>query len=341
MFLIENYWLAVCGFIFCMVCWGSWSNTQKLAAKTWRFELFYWDFVLGLVLTALLWGFTAGSFGEQGRTFTEDLSQADSHSIFYAMLGGAVWNLGNLLLVAAIAVAGMSVAFPIGGGLAWLGGIIFNFIIEAKGGAEIKSLPTTMLFAGVAVIFIAIVLTMLAYKKLASQQKKPSMAGIVLSVLAGLFIAFFYGFVVKSLDPVLVTGGAGNLGPYSGVLFFTLGAFLTTFIFNPFFMAKPVEGPPVAIKQYFTGNMKTHLIGVLGGLIWASGMVVSFMAVGAGDPAVSYALSNAAPVVAILWGVFVWKEFRGAPKGTNSLLAIMFFLFLVGLVVITASKVMG
>ncbi len=339
MFIIHNYWVAICAFVFCMFCWGSWSNTQKLAAKTWRFELFYWDFVLGLVLTSLLWGFTAGSFGESGRTFVEDLGQADTQSILYALLGGTVWNLGNLLLVAAIAVAGMAVAFPIGGGLAWLGGIIFNYIIEVRGGGDLRSLPTAMLFIGVAIIFIAIALTMAAYKRLATQQKKPSTAGIVLSVLAGFFIAFFYGFVVKSMDPTIVTGGAGNLGPYSGVLFFTLGAFITTFIFNPFFMRKPVEGPRVTMREYFTGNLKTHLIGILGGVIWASGMVVSFMAVGSGDPAVSYALSNAAPVVAILWGVFVWKEFKGAPKGTNKLLAVMFTLFLIGLVVITASKV--
>ncbi len=339
MFLIENYWLAVCAFIFCMTCWGSWSNTQKLAAKNWRFELFYWDFVLGLVLTALVWGFTAGSFGEQGNSFWTDLKQADTQSISYAMLGGLVWNIGNLLLVAAIAVAGMSVAFPIGGGIAWLGGIIFNFIIEVNGGAEHETLPTSMLFMGVAIIFIAIALTMVAYKRLASQQKKPSAKGILLSVLAGLAIAFFYGFVVKSLKPDFVSGGEGNLGPYSAVLFFTLGAFVTTFIFNPFFMKKPVEGEPVKMKEYFTGNLKTHSTGVLGGLIWASGMVVSFMAVGSADPAVSYSLSNAAPVVAILWGVFVWKEFKGAPKGTNGILAIMFVLFLIGLVVITASKV--
>ena len=341
MVLIGNYWLAVCAFVFCMTCWGSWSNTQKLAAKTWRFELFYWDFVTGLVLTAILWGLTLGSTGEHGRSFLADLQQADAQSIFYAMLGGTVWNIGNLLLVAAIAVAGMAVAFPIGGGIAWLGGIIFNYIIEVLGGAEQKTLPTAMLFIGVAVIFIAIALTMVAYKKLATQQKKTSTAGIILSVLAGLFIAFFYGFVVKSLDPQFVTGGTGNLGPFNGVFFFTLGAFLTTFIFNPFFMKKPVEGEPVTMKQYFTGNFKTHLIGVLGGLIWASGMAVSFMAVGAGDPAVSYALSNAAPVVAILWGIFVWKEFKDAPEGTNRILAIMFILYLIGLGVITASKVIG
>jgi glucose uptake protein len=339
MVLIENYLFAVFGFVFCMTCWGSWSNTQKLAAKTWRFELFYWDFVIGLVLTALFWGFTLGSMGEHGRTFWVDLQQAGMQSIFYAMLGGTVWNIGNLLLVAGIDVAGMAVAFPIGGGLAWLGGIIFNYIIEVLGGAEQRTLPTMMLFIGVAIIFVAIYLTMVAYKKLASQQKQTSSKGIVLSVFAGIFIAFFYGFVVKSLDPQFVTGGTGNLGPYSGVLFFTLGAFVTTFIFNPFFMKKPVRGEPVSMKQYFAGNFKTHLIGVLGGLIWASGMVVSFMAVGAGNPAVSYALSNAAPVVAILWGVFVWKEFKGAPQGTNRILAIMFTLFLIGLAVITASKV--
>jgi len=340
MFLIENYWLAVCAFVFCMICWGSWSNTQKLAAKTWRFELFYWDFVLGLVLTALLWGFTAGSFGSEGTSFWADLKEADGQSILYAMIGGTVWNLGNLLLVAAIAVAGMSVAFPIGGGIAWLGGIIFNYIIEVRGGAKLESLPKSMLFSGVVIIFVAIALTMVAYKRLASQQKKPSTMGIILSVLAGLFIAFFYGFVVKSLDPVFVTGGTGNLGPYSGVFFFTLGAFLTTFLFNPYFMMDPVEGESLNMKQYFAGNLKTHLIGVLGGLIWASGLAVSFMAIGSADPAVSYSLSNAAPVVAILWGVFVWKEFKGAPKGTNTILSIMFVLFLIGLVVITASKVM-
>ena len=104
-------------------------------------------------------------------------------------------------------------------------------------------------------------------------------------------------------------------------------------------MRKPVQGDPVTFKQYFAGGFKTHMIGVFGGLIWASGMAVSFMSIGSADPAVAYALSNASPVVATLWGVFVWKEFKGAPKGTNLVLAIMFILFLIGLVVITASKV--
>lgn len=340
MFLIENYGLAICAYVFCMLCWGSWSNTQKLAAKTWRFELFYWDFVIGLVLTAFLWGITAGSMGEHGTSFLADLKQANGESILYAMLGGIVWNIGNLVFVAAIFLAGMSVAFPIGGGIAWIGGIIFNYIIEVRGGSNMASLPKTMLWIGVVIIFVAIALSMVAYNKKSVQQKKPSAKGILLSVLAGLFFAFFYGFVVKSLDPVFVDGGKGNLGPYSGSFLFTVGALVATLILNPFVMRKPVEGPPVTFKQYFSGNLRTHSTGVFGGLIWASGLVVSFMAVGSGNPAVSYSLSNASPVVAILWGVFVWKEFKDAPKGTNFILSIMFLLFLVGLAIITASKVM-
>ncbi len=340
MFLIENYGLAICAYVFCMLCWGSWSNTQKLAAKTWRFELFYWDFVIGLVLTAFVWGITAGSIGGHGTSFIADLKQADGQSVLNAMLGGIIWNLGNLVFVAAIALAGMSVAFPIGGGIGWIGGIIFNYILEVKGGVKITALPKAMLWIGVVIIFVAIALSMIAYNKKAVQQKKPSAMGIILAVLSGFGFAFFYGFVVKSLDPGLVDGGQGNLGPYSGTFLFTIGALVTTIVLNPFFMRKPVEGAPVTMKQYFSGSLRTHSTGVLGGFIWASGLVVSFMAVGSGNPAISYALSNASPVVAILWGVFVWKEFKDAPKGTNFILAMMFFLFLIALVIITASKVM-
>ncbi len=340
MYLIENYGLAICAYVFCMLCWGSWSNTQKLAAKTWRYELFYWDFILGLVLTAFVWGITAGSMGDHGISFIADLKQADRGSIINAMLGGIIWNLGNLVFVVAIYLAGMSIAFPIGGGIGWIGGIIFNYILEVRGGSEMASLPKTMLWSGVVIIFVAIALSMVAYNKKAVQQKKPSAKGIILAVLSGFGFAFFYGFVVKSLDPSFVDGGQGNLGPYSGSFFFTVGALITTIILNPFFMRKPVEGPPVTFKEYFAGDLKTHAIGLLGGFIWASGLVVSFMAVGSGNPAVSYALSNASPVIAILWGVFVWKEFKGAPKGTNSILAVMFFLFIAALAIITVSKVM-
>lgn len=337
MILVHNYGLALFFFVVSMVCWGSWANTQKLAARTWRFELFYWDLTIGLLLTATVAAFTLGSLGVEGRPFLEDLAQADRSSIFNAMLGGIVWNLGNILLTAAIAVAGMSVGFPIGGGLAWILGIVFNFILVIidKGKPEGN---VTLLFIGVAVIIAAIYLSMLSYKKLSQKQEKASSKGIILSVGAGLLIAFFYGLVVKSLDNSFVSGGAGNLTPYTGVFFFAVGVAVSTPIFNPIFMRYPVEGEPVKMKEYFKGSLKTHSTGIIGGLIWMTGMVVSFMSAGSANPAVSYALSNAAPVVAILWGVFIWKEFKGAPKGTNTLLVTMFILFLIGLVLISMSN---
>jgi glucose uptake protein len=337
MILVHNYGLAVFFFVIAMICWGSWANTQKLAQKTWRFELFYWDLTLGLLLTALLAALTLGSLGDEGRTFFEDVAQADRSSIINAMLGGIVWNVGNLLLVAAIAVAGMSVGFPIGGGIAWVLGIIVNFILVIIDKGEPQG-NTTLLFGGVFVIIIAIYLSMRSYSRLAKEQKKAPLKGILLSVFAGLLIAFFYGLVVKSLDNSFLAGGSGTLTPYTGVFFFAVGITLSTPIVNPIFMRYPVEGEPVKMKEYFKGKFSSHLTGVLGGFIWMVGMVVSFMSAGASNPAVSYALSNAAPVVAIIWGVFIWKEFKDAPKGTNRLLAIMFILFLVGLVLITMSN---
>jgi glucose uptake protein len=338
MVLIHSYALAVFFFVVAMTCWGSWANTQKLAAKNWRFELFYWDVVIGLLVFSLLMAFTLGSMGHEaeGRTFLEDLAHADGKSIAYSMLGGIIWNFGNLLLVAAIAVAGLAVGFPIGGGIAWLGGTILGFVIEVATKGKSNSDPV-LLFTGMALAIAAIYLSMISYKRLTVHQKKAGAKGIVLAVLAGLFIAPFYTVTMYGMDPAFGLSGAGTLTPYSGAVFFALGAFLSTFIFNPFFMAKPVEGAPVKMSEYFKGSFRSHLWGVLGGSIWMLGMVVSFMSSGEGST-IAYALSNAAPVVAILWGVLVWKEFKDAPKGTNSLLAAMFILFLIALVLITLSN---
>lgn len=338
MILVHNYGLAVFFFVVTMTCWGSWANTQKLAAKNWRYELFYWDVVIGLLLFSLLMAFTLGSLGHEpgGRTFLEDLAHADLKSILFSALGGVIWNIGNLLLVAAIAVAGMAVGFPIGGGIAWLGGTVLGYIIEITTKGYSNSNPV-LLFTGMALAIIAIYLSMLSYKKLTAYQKKAGAKGILLAVLAGLFIAPFYTVTMYGMDPAFGLSGAGTLTPYSGAVFFALGAFLSTFIFNPFFMARPVEGEPVKMSQYFKGSLGSHFWGFLGGCIWMLGMVVSFMSSGEGST-IAYALSNAAPVVAILWGVLVWKEFKGAPKGTNYLLSAMFILFLIGLILITLSN---
>jgi len=337
MIQLSSYWIAIMFCIFAMICWGSWQNTQKMVQKGWRFELYYWDLALGILFFATIAAFTVGSMGSSGRTFIEDLKQTEVSSIVYAMLGGLLWNMGNLLMVAAISVAGMSVAFPIGGGIAWVLGIILNYLnISLRGGTP--SANPEMLWIGVLFIVIAIVFSGKSYKNLTKVKQKASFKGIILSIIAGTFIAFFFPVVIQSFDPAFVESGKGTLTPYTGVFFMAIGIVITTAIINPIFMRNPVEGPPVEFKEYYSGTPKTHILGMLGGGIWALGTIFSYMAVGAANPAIAYALSNAAPVVAILWGLFVWKEFKDAPKGTNTLLWLMFIGYILGLVLITLSN---
>ncbi len=331
MVLVQNYALAVFLCVIAMICWGSWQNTRNIIGTDWRFELFYWDYTIGIVIFALLMAFTFGSFGNQGRSFIPDLAQADPKYLLSSAIGGFIWNIGTLLLTASIAVAGMSVAFPIGGGIGWTLGILINYLGKPEGNPS-------LLFGGTAVIILAILLSMQSYRKLAGQQKKPSFKGIMLAFLAGICIAFFYRFVASSLATDFTPAEAGKISSYTAVVFFSIGALVSTIIVNPFFMAKPVEGAPVKMSQWFGGTKRAHLLGLLGGAIWCLGNSVSFMSVGAASPAISYGLSNAAPVVAALWGIFLWKEFRGAPKGTNLLLTLMFVFYLIGLILIVYSK---
>jgi glucose uptake protein len=331
MVLVQNYALAVFLCFIAMVCWGSWQNTQNLIGKDWRFELFYWDYSLGILIFALIMAFTFGSFGDQGRSFLPDLAQADPENLLSPALGGFIWNIGTLLLVASISIAGMSVAFPIGGGIGWTLGIVINYIGKPEGNPA-------LLFGGTAVIVIAILVSMQSYRKLADHQKKPSFKGIALAFLAGLCIAFFYRFVASSIATDFGPADAGKISSYTAVVFFSIGSVLSTIIVNPIFMANPVQGEPVKISGWLKGSMKVHLLGMLGGTIWCLGNSVSFMSVGAASPAISYGLSNAAPVVAALWGIFVWKEFKDAPKGTNLLLTLMFTFYLIGLVLIVYSR---
>jgi glucose uptake protein len=331
MVLVQNYGLAVFLCALAMICWGSWQNTQNLIGKSWRFEHYYWDFSIGILLFALLMAFTFGSIGNEGRSFIPDLRQADPKNLLSAALGGVIWNVGTLLLVAAISIAGMSVAFPIGGGIGWTLGILINYIGRPEGNP-------LFLFGGTAFIVLAIIMSMQSYKKLAANQKKPTLKGIVLAFLAGLCIAFFYRFVASSLATDFSVAEAGKISSYTAVVFFSIGALICTVIVNPIFMAKPVQGEPVKMSGWYMASVKTHMLGMLGGAIWCLGNSVSFMSVGAASPAISYGLSNSAPVVAALWGIFIWKEFRDAPKGTNILLSLMFICYLIGLALIVYSR---
>lgn len=325
MFIVSNYLLAV---IFCfitMLCWGSWGNTQKLAAKSWRYELFYWDYVIGMVLFALLTAFTMGSFGQEGRPFLADIAQVSAKNLGSIILGGIIFNASNILLSASTSIAGLAVAFPLGVGISLVLGTIVNYIGAPKGD------PVT-LFVGVALIVVAIICNGIASGKLQKDEKAGASKGIVLAVIAGTLMAFFYRFVAAAMDlDNFAAPAAGKATPYTAIVVFSLGVLLSNFIFNTFVMKKPFVGEPVSYKEYLKGNFKTHLVGMLGGAIWCLGTAFSYIASGKAGAAVSYALGQGAPMIAAIWGVFIWKEFKGATKGIYALLGLMFCLFVAGL----------
>ena len=335
MFVLESYATAV---VFCaitMLCWGSWANTQKLAGKTWRFELFYWDYVLGVMLMALVIAFTLGSHGTAGRGFLADLRQADAAALGSALLGGVIFNLANILLVAAIAVAGMAVAFPVGIGLALVLGVLINYVGGDRSGNAL------VLFLGVALVAASIVLDAMAYRKLPGQRSGGT-KGLVLSVLCGVLMSTFYFLVARSIgkfEPSSGTLEAGKMSAYTANAVFALGILLSNFVLNTAIMIKPFAGTPVPLGDYFRGGLRDHLWGVVGGCIWGVGMGLNIAAAAVASPAVSYGLGQGATLVAAIWGVFIWREFRDAPPGTNRLLALMFAGYVVGLGLVIIARI--
>lgn len=325
MFIVHQYAVAVLFCVITMLCWGSWANTQKLASKSWRFELFYWDYVIGILLFSIISAFTLGSIGSQGRPFLADLAQADTGNTISALIGGVVFNAANILVVAAIAIAGMAVAFPIGIGLALILGVLINYFATEKGNP-------TLLFAGVALVAVAIVISAVAYKKKEGENKQVSTKGIVLALVGGILMSFFYRFIAASMDlENFENPAAGKLTPYTAVFIFSVGIFLSNFLFNTLLIRKPFAGAPTSYAEYFKGRLGTHLVGILGGLIWGLGNSLNLIAAGKAGPAISYGLGQGATLVAMIWGVFVWKEFKNAPKGTPALIAAMFLFFIAGL----------
>ena len=334
MYVVHSYPLAVAFCVITMLCWGSWATTRKLARPDWRFELFYWDYTLGVLLLTLLLGLTLGSAGTEGRAFLPDLSQASGAALLSALVGGAIFNLANLLLVAAIEIAGMAVAFPVGIGLALLIGVVVNYLAAPVGNAA-------LLGGGVLLVTVAIVLDAVAYRRLPGGPDagaRGNSRGLFLSLACGVFMGLFYRFVAAAMYADPTYAEAGKLGPYAAVFVFAVGIFLSSFIWNTFAMRKPLAGPPVGFRDYFSGGLGTHLTGVLGGVIWGVGMSFNLIASGRAGFAISYGLGQGATMVAACWGVFIWKEFRAAPAGTSRLLAAMFASFLGGLALIVLAR---
>ena len=326
MFVVENLGLAIFLCIITMMGWGSWANTQKLAGKEdWPFELYYWDYAIGVFLTGILFALTLGSFGNVGTGAVDNLGQAAGVPISDAMLSGALFNVANILLVVAIDAAGMSLAFPVGVGLALVIGTVRSYIQAPKG-------DPTLLFAGVALIVVAMIMSALAYSKLPPVAGRRLGRGLVYAVLAGCLMGSFYPMLVRAVSPNFSSGAieAGFLTPYTALFYFGIGLLLSNFVVNTIFM----KAGGKTYGRYFGGGPKLHSLGILGGMIWMVALGLNVIASGVAGPAISYALGQGATLVAAIWGVFIWKEFKAAPTSAYPFIVLMFLGYTNGLALI-------
>jgi glucose uptake protein len=330
MYQPEAYAIALLFMVGSMLCWGSWANTMKLTPG-YAFQLFYWDYVLGILAASILWGLTLGSAGGGNLSFFNNLRQADMLHLLYALLGGIVFNVANILLVAAIDIAGLAVAFPLGIGLALVVGVLMNFIISPKGNSF-------LLFGGVALVVTAIVLNAMAYRRREVERKALGARGIKISVACGILMGLFYPFVAKA------STGGHSLGPYAVAFIFAVGILVCAIPVNYFFMRHPLNGTaPVSMRDYFASQSSWHVWGIIGGTIWCSGTILNFVASHAQiiGPAISYAIGQGATMVSAIWGVFIWREFSQAPQRAKRLIPLMFVCFIVGLGAIAVAPVVG
>ncbi|WP_158944186.1 GRP family sugar transporter [Granulicella sp. S190] len=326
MFIVDNQAVAFLLCVVTMLGWGSWANTQKLAGKErWPFALYYWDYAFGVALLGVVFCFTLGNFGSAGSSAVANLRLASSSSLLRALTSGAVFNLSNILLVIAIDAAGMSLAFPVGVGLALVIGTVASYFHAPKG-------SPVLLGAGVVLIVFAMIMSAMATRQVQKQRSVSASRGLLFAIAAGCLMGFFYPQLISSMSPNFNSEPIqlGYLTPYTALLLFGIGLLLSNVLINTVFMR--VQGS--TYREYREAKPKLHWLGLLGGAIWMIALSLNVIASGVAGPAVSYALGQGATLVAALWGVFVWKEFRGAATGTRTLVALMLIGYTAGLVLI-------
>jgi glucose uptake protein len=309
-----------------MIGWGSWANTQKLAGRTnWPFPLYYWDYAIGVLLFSIVFMYTFGTFGSHGMPAAENIHAASGNAIWAAMLSGILFNVANIMLVVAIDAAGMSVAFPVGIGLALVVGTVLSYAREPKGNPA-------LIFTGVALVLFAMVMSALAHSKLPRSASGHRMKGLVFALIAGSLMGFFYPQMLKALSPDFNNAPVrpGLLTPYTALFFFSVGLLLSNFVVNTVFMKASGQ----TYGGYLAGTARLHSLGILGGVIWMLAFSLNLIASGIAGPAISYALGQGATLVAAIWGVLIWKEFSAAPRGTMPLIWLMFVGYVLGLTLI-------
>lgn len=330
MFVVNSLPIAILFCVLTMLGWGSWANTQKLAGKEkWPFELFYWDYAIGVFLFGIVFAHTLGSFGSAGMAAKENLHAGGWGAVIPALVSGAIFNLSNILLVVGIDAAGMSVAFPVGVGLALVIGTVESYIQTPKGNP-------ILLFAGVGLIVFAMIMSAMAHRRLPHGGGKSPLRGLIFSAIAGCIMGFFYPLLMRSVSPDFNSAPIvpGMLTPYVALMFFGAGVLISNGLWNTIFM----HAGHVTYAAYFRGSAKLHAIGILGGVIWMLALSFNVIASSVAGPAVSYALGQGATLVAALWGLLIWKEFRTAPQGTAKYLVLMLAGYTSGLVLIGAAS---
>jgi glucose uptake protein len=317
MFVPQAFATALVMVVISAICWGSWANTYK-GTRNYRFELFYWDYILGVLAMALILAFTLGSTHIDGTDFLSNVRSADRGNFITAIAAGVIFNVANLLLVAGIEMAGLAVAFPVAVGIALAVGVVMSYIVEPKGNAVLLSLAVLCAIA-------AVVFDGKAYQHLKAGKAAVSRKSIIVCVVSGLLMGLFAPLVAHALN----TGHA--LNAYSIGVFFSLGALLCCFVVNVYLMRRPLVGAPVNARDYFTSSASNHALGVLGGGIWGLGMVFNVVAASLTGVAISYAIGQSAPMVAAIWGIVVWKEFDGSNTRARLYLALMFLFFILAI----------
>ena len=330
MVVITHYPLAVAISCLTMLCWGSWANTQKLTNRQVPTTIFYRDYTYGFFLLSVVLAFTFGSFGSSGRPFVADLRQAGIQSVLMALAGGFVFNIANILIVAGIELAGLSVAIPVGVGLALILGVVVNYLRAPMGNV-------LLLGVGVLAIFGAVLSSAMAHRTKTETSGQVGSRGLVLSLIGGFLMSFFFYFVTEAMTPNFASPVAGLLLPYSTLFLFATGVVVSTPLYLPI-LRKYASMPADGDIWYVDVSRKNHRIGQFGGMVWCLGMASSLLTSGTAGFAISYGLGQGATIIAMLWGVFAWHEFRGAPSSSNRYLMLMGACYVLGLGLIIASR---
>jgi glucose uptake protein len=344
MILPANYTTTLIMLILGMLCFGSWAITYKSAGPRWRFELYYFDFAIGMIVAATIIALTLGSMGFDGFSFTDDLRLAGKRQELLGFAAGSVFNLGNMLLVGGLSLAEMSVVFPIAMGIAMIVGLFVNYLTS--------DVDRFLMFGGAAVMAVAVIIAAILWGEHASARlmeavkagktkttkKEISWKGVILSIIGGILLGSFFPLIVQGRS------GENGLGPYSIGWVFAAGVLFSTFVFNVFFMNLPVQGKPIDMSEFFRAKVQQHLKGVLGGILMYLAVISAFVAARAEgkahvQPFISYGLSQIGIVLAVLWGILRWKEFSDASAKVKGELAMMLVLLIVGIGLVSGGMV--